>query len=192
MQLQFNEDLHQYTLDGKIIPSVTKILSPLNDFSGIPMDVLERKRMLGTALHKCIDLYLLDDLDTSTIHEDVAPYFNGFLKFMTETGFQVEQSESRVFSKSLRYAGTFDLIGKLNDSRVLIDTKSVAVLGKSVGPQLAAYEHAHHELNPDLKIKKRFALQLKPDGSYKLPEYKNRQDFEIFKSCLNIYNWKNS
>lgn len=190
--LEFNEELHQYKLDGRIIPSVTTILSPLVDFSKIPVATLERKRMLGTALHKCIELHYLDDLDTSTIHEDVAPYFNAFLKFLSESGFKVEKSEMRVFSKTYGYAGTLDLIGTLNKERVLIDTKSVAMLGQSVGPQLAGYKQAYEELNPKLKIAKRFALQLKPDGTYRLPEYNDRRDFEVFKSCLSIYNWKNS
>lgn len=191
MSLEFDEVNHIYKLDGRRLPSVTGILSVLNNFDMIPKDVLERKRLLGTALHKAIELHINDDLDTSTIHQDVTPYFNAYLKFESDTGFKPDFSEARIFSKTFGYAGTLDLIGALNSERVLIDTKTVAVLGCSVGPQLAAYKHGFEELNPDMPIKKRFSLQLKPDGTYKLPEYKDKRDIEIFKSCLNIHRWKN-
>lgn len=192
MNLEFDEILHQYKLDGRPVPSVTKILSPLVDFSMVAPAVLERKRTLGSALHKCIELYLLDDLEVSSIHEEVKPYFEGFLKFMAETKFEIISAETQVYSKKLWYAGTFDLKGTIFGKRALIDTKSVAVLGKSVGPQLAAYEYAHNEINPKEKIQARFALWLKPDGTYRLPEYKDTRDYEIFKSCLNVHNWVNS
>lgn len=188
--LTFNDSEHQYTLNGRAVPSVTTILAPLTDLSHIPKEVLARKCLLGTALHQAIEYYLQNDLELDSVHPDVMPYFQAFLKFMTESRFQVEQVEARVCSLKLGYAGTYDLKGILNGKRVLIDTKSVASLGVAVGPQLAAYQQAHHELFPHNKIVQRFALHLKPDGSYRLPEYRDQRDFEIFKSCLNIYHWK--
>ena len=40
------------------------------------------------------------------------------------------------------------------------------------------------------KIKRRFAVLLKPDGTYKLEEYKNKADWQVFLACLTLYNFR--
>lgn len=59
----FSEADHIYRLDGKILPSVTGILSPLHDFSKIPRDILEAARIWGNNVHLMAKLHLNDDLD---------------------------------------------------------------------------------------------------------------------------------
>ena len=63
--LTFDPEKHEYRINGVLVPSVSQILAPLYDFSKIPRDVLERKRQIGTAIHKAIELDLLGDLDVA-------------------------------------------------------------------------------------------------------------------------------
>lgn len=190
MQLEFNADIHQYKLNGTVLPAVSHVLEPLKDFTGIPAEALKHKRALAIELKKAVEKYIFGDLSLLDISAELTPYFNGFLEFMDDTGFTVNKINERVYSKLYGYAGTLDLIGELNGNKVLVNTRIANTLDKSVGAQLEAYKIAYNDLNPKAKIKKTFALQFKQDGSYRLIEYKNKLDFEMFKSCLNIYNYK--
>ena len=121
----------------------------------------------------------------------VHPYLVAWIRFIDDTGFRVEMNEQFVFHDRYFYAGTLDRVGLLNGVRSVIDIKTVAVLGPHTGVQLAAYQEA---LNSNLKkadhINKRFAVQLKPDSTYRLQPYTDKSDFSVFTSLLNIHNWR--
>lgn len=55
--LSFNEEYHTYKLNGKIIPSVTKLLDD-GSYNNVPEEILERARKKGTLVHKEIEEYL--------------------------------------------------------------------------------------------------------------------------------------
>lgn len=186
--LRFDAATHTYYWNDQRIPSVTQILGPLTDLSMIPRDVLERKRLIGTWVHAAIELDLRDDLDEGSIGEDWRGYFNGWLKFRAESGMVVHEAEQKVYSKPYGYAGTLDLLGELPKiGLVLIDTKCTATMYPTVGPQTAAYAHAR-----GVPKAKRFALQLKPDGSYRLHPCPDRSDFGVFSAALTLYHWRKS
>jgi hypothetical protein len=191
--LTFNAERHEYKLDGTKVPSVTQITAPLMDFTGIPQGVLERKRQIGTALHKAIELHLADDLVFESIALPVVPYFEAYLKFVNDTGFITRNSEMKVASEKYGYAGTLDLDGVLNKRLSQIDFKTTATLSPAVAIQTAGYEQAANEM-PDVdslgKVLDRYALWFKPDGSYKLVQYKDKMDFQIFLSLLNVFKFK--
>ncbi len=70
-------------------------------------------------------------------------------------------------------------------------TSITATLTACVGVQLAAYQEAENMIRQsNQQIKKRFALQLKPNGTYKLREYTGKQDFKMFTSLLNLFRWR--
>ena len=59
--LIFNEDKHEYTLDGKKLISVTQLMSKYGlapDYSNVDPEVLKRKAQRGTLIHKEIEDYL--------------------------------------------------------------------------------------------------------------------------------------
>lgn len=53
-QVEYNEEWHTYKLDGKIIPSVTRLLED-EEYINIPEEVLEYARQKGTLVHKEIE-----------------------------------------------------------------------------------------------------------------------------------------
>ena len=56
-QVKFNEEWHTYTLDGKILPSVTQMLDD-GTYDNIDKDILKYAQDKGTIVHKEIEEYL--------------------------------------------------------------------------------------------------------------------------------------
>lgn len=72
-RFEFDPVAHRYTLDGRVLPSVTQILRGLDDFSHVPARVLERARDRGTRVHSACNLDVLGTLDEATVDDEVAP-----------------------------------------------------------------------------------------------------------------------
>lgn len=186
--LQFDEPAHVYKLGGDVVPSVTEILRPLMDFSRVPAEVLEYKRSLGKAVHKCIELWERQDLDLDTVDPEALPYFEGWMKFKQESGFRAMVIEQPIASRKLRVAGTPDVLGTREETLdELLDVKCTYAMDPATAIQTAGYDLILEETG--IRIKKRGAVQLKPDGTYRFHSFKDRMDRTVFLSCLNIANF---
>lgn len=192
--LEFDEPTHTYTLDGQVIPSVTQILKPLDDYSNIPAFILEQARERGEYVHKACELYVWGTLDLDEVDEDYRPYIDSFILFIEETGFIAESVEQKIYHPKMKYAGTVDLqgiipaSGKNKDVKVLVDTKATSKIMPAVGPQTAGYLHAWNALYTDNQCDSRYVLHLKKDG-YEFQLLKSSDDLNVFFSCLNIHNF---
>lgn len=191
--LSFEPSSHRYFWDGQHVPGVTSILSSVVDYSRIPAGVLERARQEGTAIHKMIELYEADDLDDEALPDWLRPRFCAYLQFLSDTRFQVHNSERKVFHRVHKYAGQLDLDGELKDEMAIIDIKRSLFAGPAIGLQTAAYQEAENDRRKREKLPKitrRYALQLKDDGSYKLEPYTDPQDFATFLALLTLQRWR--
>ena len=122
---------------------------------------------------------------------EVVPYLDGWRRFLADTGFDVHAVEERACSRRHRYAGTIDRLGMLNGERCVIDIKTTATLNPQVGVQLAAYQVATNEGRPRADhYRKRFACQLRRDGSYRLEQYREAADWSVFLALLTLHNWR--
>lgn len=184
--LIFDEERHAYWLGGARLPSVTEILAPLSDFSGIAPAVLEAKRDLGHRVHLACQLDDEDDLDEASVEEDVGPYLDAWRRFLVESGAQVLHNEQRVYSRVMQYAGTLDNVLQLNGAKWLVDKKTSLHTPIAAGPQTAAYLYA---LN-DPTVTHRAAIRLRPDGTYRFDPLTGADDFTVFVSCLSIHRFK--
>ena len=191
-EISFDEERHEYRIDGYLVPSVTGILKPIVSLGGSD-DARDFKRQIGKALDTAITLHERQDLDLDSLDLAVLPFFEAWLKFKEETGFRVLLNQPIVYSKKLRFAGTPDLIGtRIADSDVpeeIIDTKCTWVMDAATAIQTAAYSLAAHE-SLGFKIKKRTGVQLLRDGTYRAFPYTDQNDEHIFRSLLNIFSWK--
>lgn len=175
--LTFDAVNHEYRWNDprggyNVIPCVTQILAPLYDWSHVSPDVLEYARQVGTAIHEAIRLASSDKLEEKSIDPRIAGYFHGWRRFCYETAFQPIITEHQLYEKNLRYAGTLDVFGQINGAWCLVDYKTSASLNHEfVGAQTAAYVQLLHHNQMAPLATKRFALQLKGDGSYKLTRY---------------------
>jgi hypothetical protein len=190
VNLQLDPVAHRYRLDGSDVPGVTRVLGSLYDFAGIREGVLEHKRQIGEALHMAIDLDLKGDLELDSLDLEVVGYFEGWRKFRRETGFECLFSEKQVASLKYRYAGTLDFAGRIEGVESLIDGKTTAALHPAVALQTAAYHNAACEMGLLRPTARRYALRLKPDGTYILDQHRDMTDFFVFLSCLSLHNWR--
>ena len=115
--IEYNEELHQYKIDGEIVPSVTELAKK---FSGLNTEWLEKHPEFaerGTVMHNQLaDYYKGGDMPVDpkaiAITELIAPAKN-------------QQVEVLVYNETLKYAGTVDMLvmdGKV--CKALIDFKS--------------------------------------------------------------------
>lgn len=187
---RYRADDHSYWLDERRLPSVTQILSVLpNAYETVPPEVLERKRILGTAVHRACELDDQEVLDQFTVHPLVEPYLTAWRRFCADTGFTPSAIEEPGYSREYGYAGTLDRVGEIGGALAVLDLKCVAELKPETALQTAGYaqialDHWGHE------VKRRYAVQLRPDAQYRLQEYTDRADRRVFLACLQIYQWR--
>lgn len=195
MNLEFDAATHRYRLDGQPVPGVTSITDTLIDFGGIAPSVLEAARDRGTAVHLMCQYVDEGGVDESSLDPALLGYLAAYRRFLLDTGVIWTDIEQRVCSRLYRYAGTLDRVGALpqvrKTRRVLVDIKAVAQIQPAVGPQTAAYTQAYRETFPrHPTIQARFALQLKPDGSYKFHECREESDLSVFIAAKTIHEWR--
>lgn len=184
--LTFDAETHVYRFKGEVVPSVTGILKPLQDFSSVPVSVLEAASNFGTAVHLACELWDKNVLDEDLLDPALAPYLAGWKQFSADHAVEWEMIEEQVYHPGLRYAGTLDRYGMVSGDRTVLDIKSSAGLYPAVGPQLAAYKNAI----PFCPVTAaRMAVQLKADGSYVAKKYTDRTDWPLFASLVTVRNW---
>lgn len=187
-ELAFNEAEHVYRVGGQIVPSVTQILSILQDFGAVSAEILARAAEFGSHVHQAIDLDNKGALDEAALDPALVPYLAGWRAFLRETGAELLGSEVRVYHSRLQYAGTLDALVRIRDKIAVVDVKT-GVVPRTVGPQLAAYKAAYAAWNDEHLIRRRLCVQLTGDG-YRIHDCKDPADESIFMSCRNIYRWR--
>jgi hypothetical protein len=188
MTLTFSSVGHVYKFDGRVVPSVTQVLAPLErSFEYVDPDYLERAREFGQHVHKAIELFNLGELDEVALDPALVPYLEQWKKFIFDTGFEVTENEQAVYHTQLKYAGRLDVRGLMRKRLYLIDLKSGAV-PKTCQLQCAGYVLASEH---GARIR-RAALQICPNGAprYNLIPYQDPADFSFFQSALNLYRWR--
>ncbi|MEX3859675.1 hypothetical protein AB3X94_37430 [Paraburkholderia sp. BR10923] len=201
-RLQFDRAAHRYSVNGQELPGVSRVLWPVSPWNaennpGVSHEVLQNKAAIGRAAHRAIELDIAGQLDASTLHPLVSPYFTAWQRFQSEAQYLAAESELRVWHPGLGYAGTLDSLGYLHDRPALVDFKCTVDVGPTVGPQTAAYREAAAstpELDPELREiardARRWCLQLKADGTYRLVPLDDPNDLRVFLALLTVHNFK--
>lgn len=191
MTLTFDADTHTYKVGVETIPSVTQVLKELGltrSYDGVD----DFYRMRGTAVHKAIELHLRGTLDEQSVDPVCLPYFVAFKRFLQDRGDEFE-SELPLYSQSLGCAGTIDLVQHIDDSSVIIyDAKCTESVDPGAELQLCAYQLLF-EQNSQKKVRGKFPLQLRKDGSFVPPEKFKKwsdRDPKIWESAMELYRWK--
>jgi len=207
----FDEDHHQYRLDGCVIPSVTQVLSVLKSdaFKDVPLDVLEAAGRRGTAVHKALENLDLGKKATvpakrtvaktwreedrieidRKLQLDLSGYVDAARKFMVASMMKTIARERKGYHPTYFYAGTTDYIGKLGCRSLAIVDWKTGIITPLVPLQLAAYAYM---LKDPLQYR-RIAVKLSYDGTYKVHEYpatEIKRDFSVFLAALTCYRWR--
>lgn len=184
--LEFDEARHEYRLDGRIIPSVTQVISANSAGHSFYSD--DPKYMLrGKRVHQATELIDSEYGCPFPLEQEIEGYLSAWKKFIDDSGFSWILKEKRIFSKEHRYAGTVDRVGFLNCQSVVLDIKTGAI-PQWIDAQVGAYTLALREHG--FPIDAGYGLQLKEDGMFKLKKCNLRRGIASFKYMLEIFKTK--
>lgn len=182
-QLDFDEETHTYHIDGEQVESVTQLLKRVfpDKYSDIPASVLKQASERGTQVHKAIEAYCKGFDDGSDEVKD--------FKFLQKHyGFIPIENELPIILDfgNKTFAGTTDMIFKMDDVLCLADIKTTSELDKNyLGYQLNLYKIGV-EQSYGYEIKDLYGIHLK-NGKRKLvkiPIVSEEQLYESIKEIL--------
>ena len=173
----FFEDTHEYLVDGKPVPSVTEILSPLHrSYAKVNPSVLEYAANRGKAVHEALEVYDLGgELEA---RPEAVPYVQAYLDWHRTYSPNWLAVEKMVFCEEGWFIGTLDRMGYLNDGKLaIVDIKTSQPTREayvSVCLQTMAYAMAamSEEISLDYQKINRYGLFLMKDGKYRLLDCK--------------------
>jgi hypothetical protein len=159
-------DQRFYRRNEKYYPSVSTILNyfPKNQFFhswlkdvGHNSDIIAQKAAWeGTQVHNTIEAFLnneeinwIDEYGAAKYPLDVWKMILKFAEFWNTHKPELIASEYHLFSDQYEYAGTADLVVKLNDKLWLLDIKTSNSIHTSYSLQLAAYATAWNETHDE-------------------------------------------
>lgn len=199
--LKFDEKTHQYTLGGKIIPSVTQILnrvgtrndenSPWQSVSGGDFMINEIASKFGKEFHKAAAARVMNK--KFTCDPLIKPWVNGLEMFLSEYDVWNCEAEIMHFSK-YGFAGTYDVFSnyshKNRSGLCVLDWKTSVTISKSSRLQTAGYEQItreKHNIRKNIHID-RLTIRIFENGyEVDLRTKKDSSDWTKFLSILNVY-----
>lgn len=192
--LQFDELSHIYQFEGKVIPSVTQVLTlaGISDVSMIPWNVLEKARLVGEFVHTAAQYLDEGDLDLETIDKSIVGYLVGYQQFKEEHSFRPSKIEHRMVGEfeGMAYGMCLDRLGWLknasgDDYEVLLDLKTSSRPSASWAIQTAAYADGYNYDGA------RMVVHLSKEGKYKiLPHNDDERDFSVWRAALRVAYWR--
>ncbi len=153
--LNFDAKKHEYTLNGKRLPSVSQVLRTVfgGGYDGVPSEVLQAAAEWGNEIHKAIELEF--PLPLNEIQER---QYNDFWELFNQQEVMYRKHEMRVFTS--QYAGTMDLLYKVGTSLIIGDIKTTYKLDKDrTAWQLSLYANAYEEMTGEV-VEKLFVYWL--------------------------------
>ena len=166
MRFRFQKEGHRYFIDEIEVPSNTTILKDLGLINGTYHN--DYARDLGSNVHLATQLH--DEGDLGEIDPSIEPYLTAYKKFLAESDFIPELIEVPMANHIHHYGTTIDRIGAFSSGDALLELQN--------------------ECLP--KRLPRFALQLKPDGTYRLHEFKDPNDRNVALAAVALWHWKNN
>ena len=176
---RYNEETHEYFVNGECKPSVTEICEPISfkRMDALQKNLLEQARMRGSRCHELFEEYLLaGELDEEEIESDYFPYIEQFILWARTYRPKVLYTEKHLFSEE--FCGTCDLICVIDNKVLLIDYKTTSVADKkSLSVQLEGYYRLCEKNG--IHIDECWYLHLKKDSYVFKPINRDAEWFDI-------------
>lgn len=172
--IEFNEEKHEYTIDGERLPSVTEICEPISfkKLDAVDKTIVAKAAARGSEIHEMICNYMYTgEFTDDAIPAEYEPYLSAFLEWWFNYAPEPLYNEMLVGSKELGYCGTCDCVCKIENKLYLIDYKTTSAIdNKYLSVQLYGYKKALAERGIDVEVCA--VLHLTKDGKYKFKEIK--------------------
>lgn len=184
--LQFDEASHHYTLNGRVIPSVTQVINSV--VPGWQADEWYMQR--GTAMHHGCRLMDEGLLDWSSVAPEIEGRLRAWEKFRAEFPARVLYSERKFSHPTYGFAGTID---RFFEGAIIADIKST--ICPQVKLQLGGYSLLLNSISTrsSKNMCAGVAVELRDDASYRTEWFTAKQVEEgsrIFLACLTVHNFK--
>ena len=143
--LEYIDETHTYLYDGVVLPSITQLLKVKfgNKYNGIPKETLERASVQGTAVHKAIEYFEQEGIESEL------PELRNYKFLKRAYNFECIDNEVPVvlFHNDEAVAcGRLDLVLTEGDKIGLGDIKRTSVLDKNyLAYQLNLYRIAYQQ-----------------------------------------------
>lgn len=179
----FDAESHTYcTKDGVVLQGITGRLKARafpDEYKDVPEAVLQRAATRGTRIHHILELY-----DKVEIETDESSELQNYIKAQTEYPFLANHLQSEyLITDGKQYASAIDKVYVDGDGVILGDVKTTYHLNEEyVSWQLSIYAYFFNLINPDVEVKKLYALWFREDN-YKIVEVE-RKSIEDVKKLL--------
>ena len=168
-QVIFDEATHRYTVDGKELPSVTKLCRFL--FVDVAAKAKDWLRDMAADRGRRVHEYtvMLDyGEEPEEIDHDCAGYLTAYRRFLRDYQPRWEGIETVMGGLNIGYAGTCDRYGYINDRKCVLDIKTGTTIHKvAVATQLDGYWWLLLNFR-NFAADDCYCLHLRRDGTYDL------------------------
>jgi hypothetical protein len=192
--LEFIEEGHIYRLNGKILPSVTTILSAegFNNFGGASEALLANRAEFGKMSHLYTAYRDLGILDEGSIPEAIAPILESWELFKKTFKVEILMVEKPLASGKWGFACTPDRVAWVNGKMSVVEFKTTASIAKSVKWQLAGQQLCVEEAL-GIEIEDRWVVDIDIKGTMTTECYSKNtyiKDRAVITSALTCYRAK--
>ena len=193
---RFEPGPHLTYLQDKILWSITGALRQ-SGLTGDSTFYTEEGRIRGTHVHAAChyldegdtdldELQKLDDRRAESGHPLLSGYVCGWQSFKTDFHFIPRLIELPMYDDVLQFAGIPDREGLiLNGEEAVVEIKTGA-MKYWTAYQTAAQDILLQRWDEHPHFRRRFGVNLKPDGTYKIIEFTDPGDYDTFRAALRV------
>ena len=156
--------------------------------------VRDRAALRGTEVHNLAEKVVHGE--EVEVPDHLAGHLEAYIQFLDDFQVVPVLVEKAVFSRSYKYAGTFDLVAEINGIRWLLDIKTNASgVYAETALQLAAYRFADFYIEDDLsehampEVERTGVIHVTASGYELVPVIANRDEFGTFCHAIQMANW---
>lgn len=182
--LSFNEDNHEYQVNGEIVPSVSEIIRFISRevYGDVVQSILDAAADRGTRVHKATQM--LDVVHDVECDDDIVPYVQAYVQFLREHNPKWDHIEKSFYNPLKSYCGTVDRVGTFDGKKTLVDIKTSSSIQKTMyGAQLNLYRMGLAA--NEIPVERMVILHLTKDKGYKLIDIPENDD--VANACLTLH-----
>jgi len=154
-----------------------------------PYDTLDKAADRGSTIHSIVESWKQTKEYIETIPTPYKGYADAFYSWLKDNKVEILENEKTVVSKKNGFAGTADIIGKVNGKLYVIDIKTNknGAIYETYHLQVSAYIEALRENG--VAVEGGYVLVLSPEGKYTYGQI--TECFDVFLKLRDVWVWKN-